>query len=138
MVAAVKMNKHLVDPRKTGRTAGHWIGEWDPVLSHNSWYQRASNASVCTLGVVGTSRVLYAYGFILSNFSAVAADVRIREGATVKLRQQMIANDTMHIGFGNPRAPICKFNALAPVFITSYPAQATVHVTMSWWDAEIT
>ena len=138
MAGALKVNKHMLDPRKNGRTPGQWIGEWDPVLSHDSWYQRASNAVNCTLGQVGTSRVLYAYGFVISNLSTMAADLRVLEGATVKKRMRIIGGDTLTIGYGNPRAPICKFNALERALINSTPAAATVHVTMSWWDAEIT
>lgn len=134
--------KHLFDPRKNGNLSGRWFPEFDPIMTSDSWHGVASVATVAALGIVGTSRVLFAYGFVISNMSTMNADVWIKEGATTKLRTRVIGHDTIIVGHGNPRAPICRFNALAPVRIVAYsvaaPAAATVRVTMSWWDAELT
>ena len=130
--------KHLFDPRKNGNLPGRWLPEFDPIMTADSWYQRASNAVNCTLGLVGTSRVLFAYGFVIANYSTTVANVTILEGATTKLRTEVIGGDVLTIGHGNPRAPVCRFGPLTRAFINSTPAAATVHVTMSWWDAELT
>jgi len=136
--------KHLYSPGKTGRTAAKFLPEFDPIFSADSWYQRASAATACTLGRVATGRTMFAYGFIISKQSATAAEIRIREGTTVKTRVFIARHagtvhigQTMPIGYGNPRAPICRFAALSNVLLVSAPAAATVAVTMSWWDAEI-
>lgn len=136
--------KHLYSPGKAGQHAGKFMPEFDPIFTSDSWYQRASNATACTLGQVATGRTLFAYGFIVSKQSATAVEVRIREGGTVKTRIFIARHaGTVHIGqvetigYGNPRAPVCRFNALSNVLLVSAPAAATVAVTMSWWDAEI-
>lgn len=129
--------KHLYSPGKAGQHAGKFLPEFDPIFTCDSWHTRASNATACTLGQVATGRTLFAYGFVLSNMSTHVADVRIREGATVKQRVRLVSHDTLTIGYGNPRAPIMRFAALESVLALSEPANATIRVTMSWWDAEI-
>ena len=108
--------KHLYSPGKAGRNAGRFMPEFDPIFTVDSWFQRASAAVNCTLGRVGTGRSLFAYGFIISKQSASAAIVRILEGATVKKRifigrqaATAYTPNTIIIGYGNPRAPICRF-----------------------------
>lgn len=136
--------KHLYSPAKSGRNAGKFLPEFDPIFTSDSWYQRASGAVNCTLGRVGTGRTLFAYGFVISKPSASAAIVTILEGATVKQRfflgratNRYDPHVPIVIGYGNPRAPICRFSALENVFVNSTPIGATVTVAMSWWDAEI-
>lgn len=129
--------KHLYDPRKNGQTPGRFVPEFDPIFTADSWYQRASGGVQCTLGIVGTSRMLFCFGLIIQNVSTMDASITIFEGATVKIEKHVIGEDQIDIGYGNPRAPICRFNALEPVYVQSSPAAATCKVTMSWWDAEI-
>jgi len=136
--------KHLFSPGKSGQHGAKFMPEFDPIFTCDSWFQRASNAVNCTLGQVATSRTMFAYGFIISKESASAAAVLILEGATIKKRiflprdaATAYSPRTLVIGYGNPRAPVCRFAALETVFINATPATATVTVTMSWWDAEI-
>ena len=135
--------KFLFSPGKSGSNAGKFMAEFDPIFTSDSWFQRASAGVNCTLGQVATGRTLFAYGFIISRQSASAAIVQVLEGATVKKRiflgqaTNRYVNNNVVIGYGNPRAPICRFAALENVFINVIPAGATLTVTMSWWDAEI-